>query len=447
MTSGANTVGPVEGNGISRRGFMIGAAASGAVLAGMATPAAHAARGGDRHDSPRSFRNALSISPFTAALLAAGVAYTDGVRTVDSLEGVQRLFMRHGANEVFARIATRRDALQAPDAEHGFKMGLEKARLARKLDLPFNPELGLWNVYGDISHQPGPDFAGYPQIRLPGPWESLTLAEMTRAMREYGSRVAEQVLRTGAKVNIWDLGNEVEFGVAGVAVRSFTSETSYWSYAAPDAVDPEIGRMDAFQLFGRPDRVEWLRAHLWPYVAAIFTAVAEGVRKVDRGAKFSTHTSTVALQVPGLFDAFYRAMADFGFDVAELGVSFYPTAATSGNALTEFQATATAASAKYGKKVFIAEVGYPSGTMGPPFAWNNPVPGYPADSDGEFRFYRDLTAWGAGSGVLAGIRPWAPDYTAGGWQPMSLFAPQGAVAVAEPAIGAIREGLVIAGAA
>ncbi|MFJ6232226.1 glycosyl hydrolase 53 family protein, partial [Pseudarthrobacter sp. NPDC092184] len=355
-----------------------------------------------------------------------------------TLESVQRMFMAHGGNEVFTRIATRRQANDV-DAQHGFKEGLEKAALARKLGIPLNPELGLWAVYGDISHQPGPDFSDYPQISLPGPWSSLSITEMTKAMREYGAQVAKQILGKGAEVNVWDLGNEVEFGVAGVAVRSFTESTAYWSYSAPDAVDPEIGRMTAYQLFTMPDRTAWLQQHLWPHMGAIFAAVAAGIKSIDPHARFSTHTSTVALLFPDLLTQFWQSMNDAGFDIDELGVSYYPT--SSGGSLASFQATATALKEKYGKKVFVAECGYPSGTMEAPFAWNSPLLGYPQDQDGEYRFYRDLTAWGASTGVLSGVRPWAPDYAIGGWQPMNFFTPEGNVAAAEPALNAIRDGL------
>lgn len=384
------------------------------------------------------FRSALSVSPFTQSMLKKGLTYTDGTLTVRSLESVQRLFMAHGGNEVFARIATRRQANDV-DAQHGVKEGLEKAALARKLGVPLNPELGLWAVYGDISHQPGPDFSDYPQISLPGPWASLPITEMTRAMREYGAQVAKQILNTGANVNVWDLGNEVEFGVAGVAVRSFTESTAYWSYSAPDAVDPEIGRMSAYQLFTMPDRTAWLQQHLWPHMGAIFAAVAAGIRSVDPHARFSTHTSTVALLFPDLLTEFWQSMNDAGFEIDQLGVSYYPT--SSGGSLASFQTTASALKAKYGKRIFIAEAGYPSGTMEDPFAWNSPLLGYPQDQDGEYRFYRDLTLWGASTGVLSGIRPWAPDYAVGGWQPMNFFTPDGNLATAEPALNAIRDGL------
>ncbi|WP_431219922.1 glycosyl hydrolase 53 family protein [Leifsonia xyli] len=387
------------------------------------------------------FRSSLSVSPFTEAMFVKGLRYTDGRRSARSMRELQSLYIAHGSSETYARIATRPQAVDV-DAEHGFLQGIERARLARSLGQPFNPELGLWAVYGDISHQPGPDFSAYPQIELPGEWATLTIDQMTAAMTAYGTAVAKQILGTGVDVDVWDLGNEVEFGVAGVAVRSFTESTAYWSYEAPDAVDPAIGRMSAYQLFEMPDRDAWLQQHLWPYVGKIFAAVATGIRKVDRHARFSTHTSTVSLLFPGMVQDFYTAMDAQGFVADEIGVSFYPTnSATVPDQFTSFKALATELRTALGRRVFIAETAYPSGTMSDPYAWNSPVPGYPLTTQGEHDFIRDLVTWGAQNDVLSGIRPWAPDYSIGGWQPMTYFTVSGSTAIAEPALDSIAEGL------
>lgn len=175
------------------------------------------------------------VSPVTEAVLGS-LSLADGRRTASTVRAVQRLFNRHGATEVFVRVATRTQA-RLVDAEYGLARALERARLARDLGMPLNPKLGLWAVYGDITRQPAADFSDYPSIRLPGSWNTLTLAQMEGALRQYGSLVARQILVTGVRVNYWDLGNEVEWGVAGVAVLSFDPA----GYLPPDAVDPAIG--------------------------------------------------------------------------------------------------------------------------------------------------------------------------------------------------------------
>jgi hypothetical protein len=65
------------------------------------------------------------------------------------------------------------------------------------------------------------------------------------SMREYGVLVARQIRGTGARIDVWDLGNENEVGVAGVAIRPSIESPHY---QPPDAMDPEIGRMSTRQL-------------------------------------------------------------------------------------------------------------------------------------------------------------------------------------------------------
>jgi hypothetical protein len=101
---------------------------------------------------------------------------------------------------------------------------------------------------------------------------------------------------------------------------------------------------------------------------------------------------------------------------------------------------ATAVRRELGRPVFIAEFGYPSAKMQSGFIWNDAVKGYPLSPEGQANFIRDLVAWGAGTGVLSGIRPWAPDLAGTPWGPMSFFEFDGKTATARPALNAIVEG-------
>ena len=76
------------------------------------------------------------------------------------------------------------------------------------------------------------------------------------------------------------------------------------------------------------------------------------------------------------------------------------------------------------------------------FSWNDAVKGYPLTPQGQAGFIRDLAAAGGRrSGVLSGIRPWAPDLAGPGWAPMSFFEVSGKTASARPALGAMAEGV------
>jgi arabinogalactan endo-1,4-beta-galactosidase len=393
------------------------------------------------------FRISVSVSPFVELLFQKGIVFTDGKLSAKNPEELQKLFAAHGANEVYARVATTQK-YRVGFGDHSMDRALERARMAKALGLSFNPELGLFNIYGDARCQPAPDLSDYPNIRVPGPWTSLTIDQMLPVLRSYGAVAARQILGTGVKVRLWDIGNEVEFGVAGVAVSPMpggcddTAGGPNW-YKAPDHVDPAIGRMSAGQLMNMPEaqRLSWLEAHLWPHEARILAAVAEGIRSVDPQARFSTHVSGVTSVLPTQALAFFNAMRAGGFDPDELGVSYYPTSsAQPRDRLQAFKDMAVAIHRGLGRPVFIAEFGYPAARMGGVFSWNDAIAGYPLSPAGQATFIRDLVAWGTGSGVLSGIRPWAPDLAASGWGPMSFFDGKGGTAVARDALSAIAEG-------
>jgi len=391
----------------------------------------------------KDFRVSLSVSPFVERLFNNGVTFTDGNAKATNPRELQNLFASHGANEVYARIATEQKYRTGP-GDHSMDRALERARMAKSLDLPFNPELGLFKTYGDIRCQPAPDFSDYPDIKVPGVWTSLTLDQMLPVLRSYGAAAARQILNTGVLVRIWDLGNEVEFGIAGVAVHPMPggcddTAGNGW-YKPPDAVDPAIGRMSAAELMNlpAPRRIAWLETHLWPHEARILGAVAEGIRSVDPRARFSTHVSGITSVLPTQAVAFYRAMKIGGFRADELGVSYYPTSSSiPKDRLQAFKDMATTVHRELGRRVFVAEFGYPAGKMQSGFVWNEAVDGYPLSPDGQAKFIRDLVAWGIRTGVLSGIRPWAPDLAAPGWAPMSFFQRDGKIATSRPALDGI----------
>ena len=389
------------------------------------------------------FRVSLSVSPFTEGVMSSGTVFTDGEFTAHTPEQLQQLFIKYGANEVYARISTTR-VFVSGNQDHSINRGLERAALAKALNLPFNPELGLFKSYGDITHQPSPDFTDYPQLKLPGEWISLTLDQMLPILRSYGKLVAQEILDTGVKVRIWDLGNEVEFGVAGVAInpgnyfgdvgKGQQEVSGYQGYQSPDGIDPEIGRMSISEIMEMEDaqRIAWLEVHLWPYIGEIFAAVAQGIESVDENARFSTHVSPLILTSPAQAIAFFKTLKKHGYFPDELGFSFYPTSST--DSLKAFKETALAVHREFGRPIFIAEYGYPAGEMTGQFSWNASEENYPLTPEGQAAFTNDLIDWGVETGILSGIRPWGPDLTEPGWEPMSLFSQKGKTAIAKPVL-------------
>lgn len=401
-------------------------------------------------DNPPTFnRIALSVSPFSEIIFDASLTMTDGQLNANSIDSLSNFYMTYGGNEIFARLSTERTT-SAIGEDRSLAQAVNRANHANSLGLPLNPELGLFGSYGDASCQTMPDFSEYPEITLPGPWETLTVDQMLPALRTYGQLVAQEIVNTGVTVNIWDIGNEIGFGTAGVAPQPLvnshcdtTEGTTDW-YRAPDGVDPVIGTESVLSLLqmSEQDRITWLQTHVWPHEARILAAVAEGIRNVVPEAKFSTHITYG--QGQDFAVAFFTAMRDGGFDVDEAGFSFYPSSGTiSSNSLDYFKDVVLAIRQSLNKPVFIAEYAYPAKQMtnGPYAHWNFTVPGYPLSETGQADLLYDLVAWSKDNGVT-GIRPWAPDVFVGHWEPMALFTPINAItAQARPGLSAIGNAL------
>jgi hypothetical protein len=385
------------------------------------------------------WRTSLSvISPFSEEVLARYVV-SDGTLKAHTIEQEQRLYEHHGATEVYMRIATKKTSAT--------QNGVARASFARSMGLPYNPELGLFGTYGDAAtYQDPPDFSDYPGIRLPGPWLSLDIDQMVVAMRQYGALAAREILATGVKVEYWDLGNEVENGISGVCVYPFFPIDNY---RAPEKVDPAIGTMSTVELIAMPesDRIAWCQKHLWPYVGKLLAAAADGIRSVaGRGARFSTHVSDFGQRSPAVQLAFWQTAKSVGYLPDLFGTSYYPTDGRTDLGATDrvawLRGIAQGLYATYGRKLFISEYGYPSSLMEPPYVFNDAVAGYPQTETGQYNFLHDLVSWGVESGLLGGIRPWAPDYcNNSGWAPMALFSLNGSEAVAKPGLRAIQDAL------
>jgi arabinogalactan endo-1,4-beta-galactosidase len=394
--------------------------------------------------SGAQFRVGLSVSPLSERFQTEpGFWYSDGTREVRDLAGLQRLYIAHGATEVYARVATTRHTSAAGNSGT-LEQALAKARLAAELDLDFNPEFGLWETYGDIGGQPGAAFDQFPELGRVPPWETLTADQMEAVLRDYGAIVAAEVLATGARVVSWNIGNEVDFGVAGVGPRPPEHRAS--AYRPPDRVDPEIGRMTVLGIGAMPvpDQVAWLREHVWPHQAKLLRGFAAGLRSVDPEARVSTHLAGVMGTEFVL--AFWTCMREEGYLPDTIGTSYYPSNNINSLSFAEITEMMAAIQESFSRPVMIAEFGYPAEPMlaGSKFGdWNREIPGYAHSAADQARLLQDLTGWLLEHGG-AGIRPWAPEVVEPHWAPMALFDPEAgedAPRVARPSLDSIKRAL------
>ena len=399
------------------------------------------------HQSPiaENFRVALSLSPFTLNQFDAGYTFQVGDQIATTPAELQLIYQSLGSTEMYVRLATKRHKTYNADGTldnttdgkpdenanvHTFDQVMQTCRIAASLNIPINPEVMCAYIYMDMDGTQAPRFykSDYPELYATNPtwasilkdgnakWEELSLEDICTVLEIYGEFVGDSILATGATVNDWNLGNEANFGFAGIGI------------GVPNSFDQKLasaGPMKRYMssLFS----LGWLKKHVWRYNVQQYAAIKRGILKAYTKAgkdasnvKFSTHIATVT-STPRATAAFFRYMQENGYDLQTAGISYYPSApAMSFNKKKMFTKTVTRINKKCGIPVFIGEFSYPSENMVGPFAgWNKQLGSYKKDQQGQADIYRDVIAWGKDHGLI-GIRYWAPDYE-GEWYPMSMF--------------------------
>ena len=391
------------------------------------------------------FRVALSLSPFTLNQFDAGYTFKVGDKTATTPAQLQQIYQSLGSTEMYVRLATKRHKTYNADGSldnttdgkpdenanvHTFDQVMQTCRIAASLNIPINPEVMCAYIYMDMDGTQAPRFykADYPELYASNStwasvlkngeakWEELSLEDICTVLEIYGEFVADSILATGATVNDWNLGNEANFGFAGIGIGTPNSFDQKLSKAGP----MKRYMSSLFSLW-------WLKKHVWCYNVKQYAAIKRGILKAYAKAgkdasnvKFSTHIATVT-STPRATAAFFKYMIDNGYEMQTAGISYYPSApAMSFNKKKMLTKTVTRINKKCGVPVFIGEFSYPSENMVGPFAgWNKQLKGYEKSQQGQADIYRDVIAWGKDNGLI-GIRYWAPDYE-GEWYPMCMF--------------------------
>ena len=391
------------------------------------------------------FRVALSLSPFTLNQFEAGYTFKVGNQTASTPADLQKIYQSLGSTEMYVRLATKRHKTYKADGTldnttdgnkdenanvHTFDQVMQTCKLAAALNIPINPEVMCAYIYMDMDGTQAPRFykSDYPELYAnakfaaimkdgdPKIWETLSIEDICTVLEIYGEFVGDSILATGATVNNWNLGNEANFGFAGIGIGT------------PNAFDQTLANAGPMKRYmSSLFSVWWLKKHVWKYEAQTLAAVRRGIEKaydkagIDRtNVKFSTHIATV-VSTPRSSASFFTYMAENGYKMETAGISYYPSApAMSFNKKKLLTKTVTRINKKCNVPVFIGEFSYPSQEMVGPFAgWNSQLGEYKKDQKGQADIYRDVIAWGKTHG-LVGIRYWAPDYE-GEWYPMSMF--------------------------
>ena len=337
--------------------------------------------------------------------------------TANTLKGLQEMFNYYGATEMYVRINTTR---HYPDESvndyyharmHCLDESLKACQVASELGMPINVELGCFAAYSDAFESQYPIFDEYSdeELGITYPtdkdgkrkeWKDMSLDEIKIVLRAYGKFVANTIkTETGANVEIWDLGNETNYGFGGImmplksSVSKATSKQFWVTYLKKN--------------FG----ADWLAKNIWCYNGQMFAALKEGILEVYPNAKFSSHISTVTWGADYTVK-YFKTLEANGYKVDQAGISYYPNATgVILDKVSQIKQIVLACNDELGVNVMLAEYGYANETglaSGTFASWSNEVHGYKLTDEDAAKFLGELITWGKENG-MAGIRPWAPE--------------------------------------
>ena len=343
--------------------------------------------------------------------------YSDGTRTANDLKSLQEMFNYYGATEMYVRINTTRHYPQSDVNDyyharmHCLDESLKACQVAAELNMPINVEVGCFAAYSDAFESQYPDFSEYTDAELGityptdkngnrKEWKDMSIEEICLVLRGYGRFVATTIKNeTGANVEIWDLGNETNYGFGGImmplksSVSKATSKQFWITYLKKN--------------FG----ADWLAKNIWCYNGQMFAALQAGIKEVYPEAKFSSHISTVTWG-PDYTVKYFKTLEANGYKVDQAGISYYPNATgVILDKIAQFKQIVLACNKELGVNVMLAEYGYANETglaSGTFASWSNEVHGYKLTDEDGAKFLSELITWGKNNG-MAGIRPWAPE--------------------------------------
>lgn len=350
--------------------------------------------------------------------------YTDAdcnEQTAGNLKELQQMFNGYGATEMYVRInTTRHDPKESVNDYYHARMhcldeSMKAVNVAKELGMPINVELGCFAAYSDAFESQAPIFDEYTEVELGitypkdasgnrKAWADMSIEEICLVLKGYGKFVASEILATGADVEIWDLGNETNYGFGGVMMPLKTSVSK--------ATSKQFWVTYLKKNFG----ADWLAKNIWCYNGQMFAALKAGILEAypeaeRAGIKFSSHISTVTWGAEYTVK-YFKTLAENGYMVDQAGISYYPNATgVILDKISQIKQIVLAVNRELHVNVMLAEYGYANETglaSGTFASWSNEVHGYKLTDEDSAKFLKELISWGRQNG-MAGIRPWAPE--------------------------------------
>jgi len=263
-------------------------------------------------------------------------------------------------------------------------------------------------------------FADFGKQPAPIGWEGKTAQERAVLAGEHTRSVVTSLLLENASDHLYEVGNEVDYGVCG----SFVSDPGRWAETS--------------------ENIEFLKSGVWEEEAIILKGAIEGVKSADPQAKIVVHLAHWwSLE---FCEEFFKFMRDRGVMFDYVGLSYYPSSGIyyidptlgpewhrdADNSSQAFRRTVMGL-ISHGYEVVMCEFAYPCTPYitGPFSSFNKELSGYPLTPEGQRKFIVDTLDWLYDQQRVLGAFYYAPAFyktsLADVWGAFALFDERGDV--------------------
>ena len=243
------------------------------------------------------------------------------------------------------------------------------------------------------------NWADYVKQPAPATWQHIPLEQKLAAITAYCENTARYFRRQGVQGDLWEIGNEIDFGICG----EFEDD---WA---------------------KRFNIPYMKRDVWSRAAQVIRAAENGVRRVDPHAAFILHLTQ--WWNPDFCIQFLETMLDDGAQVDYLGLSFYPSSGLSkGLSFADLGDSVAKIVHETGRPIILCEYAYPSlPTFKGQFAtWNHEVPGYPLSEAGQKAWIAGLLTFCRHQPSIRGAFYWSPEwYPEEMWKAFALFRDDG----------------------
>jgi len=245
---------------------------------------------------------------------------------------------------------------------------IKTAKIAQDAGMDLCLVLFLSDRWADLTKQPAPEM-----------WTNLNLAQKGEAIENYAKGVAERFEDENLKVDMYAVGNEIDYGLCGTFEHNKKSRK----------------------------RIEWLRKRIWCKIADFIRAGTSGIKAVRPDANIMVHIAK--WWKPDFAKAFFQTMKDLDLRFECIGLSYYPTMI--GNpACNIFAQTLEVLSEVSTSPICIAEYGYPSSTpKGQIWYMNKQLSEYPFTPEGQKEWIVDFLSYCHKHPRIIGAFYWSPE--------------------------------------